>query len=324
MTGSAGMLGSSVYPAFVAAGHDVVATDLEPRPFPGLPMGLLDVRDEAAVERAISQIGPDLVVHMAAETNLEKCELDPEHARRTNVIGTENVARAAVAAGATLVYISTAGIFDGAKEDAYTEADTPHPLSVYGATKLEGEDVVRRLAPRHFVVRAGWMVGGLERDHKFVGKVMNQIRDGATEIRAVVDRLGVPTVADEFAHNLLALVETDAYGLYHMTCRGSGSRYDVAEAIVRHLGRPDIRVTPVGSDYFSEAFFAPRPRSEILVNAALERIGLNRMSHWRVALEAYLDRYLETMPDAADPAPPLDRRPDGRPLAAEADGELAG
>jgi dTDP-4-dehydrorhamnose reductase len=290
ITGSAGMLGSAVFPAFADAGHDIVATDLQPRDVRGLPMRRLDVRDATAVDASVEEVQPDLVLHLAAETDLETCEADPDHAFLTNTIGTHNVALAARRQGATVVYISTAGVFDGAKTDGpYTEFDEPRPINIYGRSKLEGEAIVQRIVPAGFVVRAGWMVGGADRDHKFVAKVIDQIRDGARTIRAVTDKLGTPTYTKDFAQNLLELVGTPFHGLYHMACIGEGSRFDVAREIVAFYGRGDVDVIPVTSVAFASEYPAPRPRSEIMRNYMLDLRGMNRMRPWQVALREYLE-----------------------------------
>jgi dTDP-4-dehydrorhamnose reductase len=283
------MLGSAVYPAFVAAGHEVVATDLEPRQLNGLQMSKLDVRTYSDVEDGIDRSEANLVVHLAAETDLETCEADPDHAYRTNTMGTQNAALACQARGLPMVYISTAGVFDGTKEDGpYDEFDEANPINVYGRSKFEGELLVLRLVPKHFVIRAGWMVGGIDRDHKFVAKIVDQLRSGATTIRAVTDKLGTPTYTQDFAHNLLELIETPFYGRYHMACLGEGSRYDVALEIVDFYGRHDVNVIPVTSEAFANQYPAPRPRSEMLRNYMLELRGMNRMRPWREALREYL------------------------------------
>jgi dTDP-4-dehydrorhamnose reductase len=289
ITGSAGMLGSAVFPAFVDAGHDVVATDLVPRDVAGLPMGTLDVRDAVAVADAIERTHPDLVLHLAAETDLETCEAGSDEAYRTNTIGTHNVALACRESGATLVYISTAGVFDGEKDDGpYIEFDAARPINVYGRSKYEGEIFVLRTVPRSFVVRAGWMVGGADRDHKFVAKVIDQLRNGARTIRAVTDKLGTPTYTQDFALNLLELTGTRFYGLYHMACLGEGSRFDVAREIVAFYGRDDVDVIPVTSEAFAADYPAPRPRSEMMRNYMLDLRGMNRMRPWQTALREYL------------------------------------
>ena len=289
ITGCAGMLGSAVYPAAVAAGHDVVATDLAPRPDLGFPMGTLDVRDASAVRKQIDAARPDVVLHLAAETDLETCEADPDHAYGTNTIGTQNVALASTAVDSLMVYISTAGVFDGEKTDGpYVEFDAARPINNYGRSKFQGELVVEHLHARYFIVRAGWMIGGAQRDHKFVAKVIEQLRAGSRTIRAVTDKLGTPTYAADFAANLLELIGTPFYGRYHMACLGDGSRFDVASEIVAYFGRSDVEVMPVTSDVFAEIYSAPRPRSEIMRNYMLDLRGLNRMRPWRDALKEYL------------------------------------
>jgi len=289
ITGTAGMLGSSVYPAFAAAGHEVVATDLAPRDVSGLPMTRLDVRDYSEMIDAVDRSSADLVLHLAAETDLETCEADPDHAYRTNTIGTHNAALACQARDRALVYISTAGVFDGEKDDGpYDEFDIARPINVYGRSKYEGELLVLRLVRKSFVIRAGWMVGGIDRDHKFVAKIIDQLRSGATTIRAVTDKFGTPTYTRDFAENLLELVESSFYGRYHMACLGEGSRYDVAQEIVAFYGRDDVEVVPVTSEAFADQYPAPRPRSEMMRNYMLELRGMNRMRPWRQALREYL------------------------------------
>jgi dTDP-4-dehydrorhamnose reductase len=288
ITGAAGMLGSSVVPAFADAGHEVTATDLHPRNVGGIELTSLDVRDGPAVAAAVRALRPELVLHLAAETDLEVCEASQDHAYRTNIVGTHNVAIACNQGGARLVYISTAGVFDGEKLDGpYTEFDEARPISVYGRSKFLGEDYVMRLVPESFVVRAGWMIGGGDRDHKFVAKVVEQLRDGATTVRAVTDKLGTPTYVQDFAQNLLELVATPYYGLYHMACLGEGSRFDVAREIVAYYGL-DVEVVPVTSEAFADEYPAPRPRSEMMRNYMLDLRGLNRMRPWDVALRDYL------------------------------------
>lgn len=283
------MLGSAIYPAYVAAGHEVLATDLAPRDVAGLPMAQLDVRDLAEVDHTIRAFLPEIILHLAAETDLETCERSPHHAYQTNTIGTHNVTIASQDAGALLVYISTAGVFDGTKTDGpYTEFDQPRPINVYGRSKYEGERIVQTFAPRSFIVRAGWMVGGGQRDHKFVAKIIDQLRDGAPIIRAVTDKLGTPTYTKDFAANLLTLTSTRYYGLFHMACIGEGSRFDVAREIVR-IYHSRVEVLPATSAEFAERYFAPRPRSEIMRNYMLELRGINTMRPWRTALGEYLE-----------------------------------
>ena len=286
VTGCGGMLGSAMHEQLPRLGHEVIATDLvadEPWLRP------LDVRDKTAVEVVIQRSRPDAVFHLAAVTDLEWCETNPEDAAETNAYATGAIARLCANRGLPLVYISTAGVFDGEKADPYDERDAPAPIMVYGRTKLAGEDAVRAQNARYFIVRAGWMFGGGRKDHKFVYKIAAQIRDGVSELHAVDDKFGTATYTEDFARNLDLLVATDAYGTYHMVCEGGCARFDIAREIARLMGRSDLPVVPVSSEFFEAEYFAPRPRSEMMVNRALREIGLNRMRPWQEALRDYLE-----------------------------------
>jgi dTDP-4-dehydrorhamnose reductase len=289
ITGCAGMLGSAVYPAFINAGHDVTATDLQPQPLNGWPMTALDVRDYHHVRGLIVDTHPRLIVHLAAETDLETCEDDPDHAWLTNTVGTQNVALLAEEFDITLVYVSTAGVFNGEKQYPYDEFDRPAPINIYGRSKYEGEKAVARLR-RHFIVRAGWMIGGGRRDHKFVAKIRSQLDAGATTIYAVTDKIGTPTYTRDFAANLLELVGTPYYGLYHMVNSGMTTRYEVAVEILDALGRDDVLAVPATPGQFDDEYFVPRPRSEVMRNYMLGLRGLDRMRPWQLALRDYLRR----------------------------------
>ena len=273
-TGAKGMLGGYLHTAYRP--EEIVITDIAE----------LDVRSRPSVERAVEQYAPTHVLHFAAETDVDRCEKEPDHAYMTNVIGTLNVALACQKSGVIMVYVSTVGVFGGIdKAEPYTEYDEPSPVSVYGKTKLEGEKVVRELLQRYYIVRAGWMMGGgPERDHKFVGKLAHLIKT-RDEVMAVDDKFGNPTYAKEFVANLRGLVESGYYGLYHSVNSGMCTRYELAVEIARLLGR-NTKVIPVSSAYFPLP--APRPRSEAARNYKLELLGLNKMSDWRVALRDYL------------------------------------
>lgn len=287
ITGSGGMLGNAIFPYFRMRFPRVLATDrnlCEPW------LERMDVTNRYEVKDIFDDFRPDLVLHLAAETNLEYCEANPDVAEAVNALGTETVSEEVRVRDATIVYISTAGVFDGRKEGLYTEADAPNPIMTYGRTKLDGEHVVRERCPKHHVVRAGWMVGGgPSKDHKFVCKILEQIAEGRTHLHAVNDKWGTPTYTHDFAMNLFALLERRAYGTYHMVCEGFGTRYDVAKEIVRLCGRDDLQVEAVDSSFFSEEYPAPRPRSEMLRNENLQKLGLNRMRPWKEALRDYIE-----------------------------------
>ncbi len=298
ITGCGGMLGNAVYPYFLKRCKTVVATD---KKADEAWLSELDVRDSAAVLAAFDDLKPNLVLHLAAETDLEFCEAHPEVAAATNATATHHIAELCRRHNATLVYISTAGVFDGAKQENYTELDAPKPIMVYGQTKFDGENYVRACDGAYYVVRAGWMVGGgPTKDHKFVSKILEQIATGRRVLHAVEDRWGTPTYTHDFANNLFRLLDTKEYGTYHMVCGGSGTRHAVAQEIVAICGRDDIRVEPVGSEFFADEYFAPRPRSEMLVNANLNRLGVNLMRPWQVALREYVHvEYAQLLTGAA-------------------------
>jgi dTDP-4-dehydrorhamnose reductase len=296
-TGAAGMLGTSLVPTFVDAGHDVVATDIDltnPTPWgPGHPpIDWLDVRDRDAIKAAFDDTQPDLLLHLAAETSLEVSDEDPDHAFLTNTVATKYLALECRNRDVPMVFISTAGVFDGEKDGAYTEFDQPNPLNTYGASKFEAEKIVSSLLDRWYIIRAGWMVGGGQgKDHKFVSRILEQVRDGATTIYAVGDKYGTPTYTYDFGRCLLDLLDSDLYGLYHMACEGDGNRYDIASFILGQLGRNDIELVEVESDFFKEEFPSVRPRSEIMRNMALDLQGMNTMRPWPDALTEYLDNH---------------------------------
>jgi dTDP-4-dehydrorhamnose reductase len=290
ITGGAGMLGTSLEVALKRMGCDCITSDIRDDSMPHTEY--LDVRDKNAVFEKMGETSPDIVYHLAAKTDLEQCEASPDEAYRTNVIGTQNVVLAARKSDAIVVYVSTAGVFDGTKRTPYTEFDEPHPINVYGSSKYQGESIVQGLSPRYFIVRAGWMIGGgPERDHKFVSKIMNQIREGRREIACVTDKAGTPTYAPFFSDILHRLVLTGDFGLYHLVCKGITTRLGVAKEILGILGRTDIVLKPVDSTYFSREFPTPRPASEALVNYMLQLKGNDTMRTWQEGLNEYLKAY---------------------------------
>lgn len=285
LAGSGGMLGTALA-ATLGETHEVFCTDLavnEPW------LRACDFRDFAAYKASVMDVRPDILLHVGAHTDLEYCEREPADAYRTNTLAVEHAATLANSLQIPLVYISTAGVFDGAK-DLYDDWDQPNPLGVYARSKYLGETIVQTRVDRHFICRAGWMMGGgKKKDKKFVGKILGQIRAGNKVLKIVDDKFGTPTYTFDFAENLRVLIGTEFYGLYNMVCEGETSRLEVAEEIVRLLRRNgDITIEPVGSAYFAADYSAPRPPSERLVNTKLDLRGINHMRHWKQALDAYL------------------------------------
>ena len=280
VTGAAGMVGSYV---------DELSGEF-PEPLQLTDIGDLDVRDPEAVRTSVATGRFSAVIHLAAETDVDLCEIEPDHAYRTNAIGTHNVALACQAADIPLVYFSSAGVFGGdGSPGPFTEYDEPHPANVYGRTKLAGEEIVDRLLKRYYIIRPGWMMGGRGKDKKFVSKIVGQIRGGSREIKAVIDKVGSPTFARDLVLQMRDLIVSGHYGLYHATDHGVCSRFDVAVRIARAVD-PSVNVHPVSSDEFPLP--APRAASEAMRNLNLELLGLDRMRPWEDALDDYMAEWL--------------------------------
>jgi len=225
---------------------------------------------------------------------LEFCELNADESYLTNTISVENAVYIANEFNIPLLYISTAGIFDGGKA-FYDDWDTPNPLGVYARSKYMGERFVVEMANRYLVCRAGWMMGaGPQKDKKFIQKIMKQLKDGKQELYIVNDKDGTPTYTQDFALNVKALLENEMWGLYNMVCGGQTSRLEVTKELLRLLGLENsIKIQVVGSDYFMKDYFAERPDCERLINRKLNIRKLNLMRDWKVALKDYIDNYYQ-------------------------------
>ena len=280
------MLGDAMYARLEAAGATIKATDINCIES-WLKYG--DVRDFVAIRKSIVDFVPDLIINLAALTDLEFCEKEQENSWLTNGLGAENLGLVANELDVPYVYISTAGIFGG-ERDVYNDFHAPNPLSVYAQSKFYGEQYVRNSVKKHYVLRAGWMMGGGPgKDKKFINKIYKQICAGSTELFVVDDKLGTPTYTVDFANGLCGVVQSDQYGLYNQVCHGAASRFLVAQKFVELMDLSDnVKVTVVPSDYFREQYFAPRPASEKLVNLKLNQRGLNLMRDWHVCLEEYV------------------------------------
>ena len=288
VAGCGGMLGEAVHRVF-AAEHTLRCTDIDVNA-PWLEH--CDFRDAIAYRNSVESFHTELLIHLGAYTDLEFCESHPDDAFSTNTLSAEHAAAIAERIDIPLVYISTAGIFDGAK-DVYDDLDEPNPLGVYARSKYLGEIAVQARISRHFICRAGWMMGGgPQKDKKFVAKIMRQLASGVKQLNVVDDKFGSPTYTVDFANNLAALLRTESYGLYNMVCEGATSRLEVARHLLGILRLDnEIEIAAVSSDHFKTEYFAPRPPSERLANRKLEELGLNLMRDWRIALKDYIRDY---------------------------------
>lgn len=289
LAGSGGMLGEAFHRTMKDKA-ELKCTDIDVNaPW----LSYLDFRDYAAYRKDVLEFKPDFLYHLGAFTDLEFCELHPEETYDTNTLSVENAVHIANELNIPLLYIGTAGIFDGGQQ-TYDDWDTPGPLGHYARSKYLGERFVAENCRQHLVCRAGWMMGGgPTKDKKFIQKLMKQIKGGSKELLVVDDKLGTPTYTVDFARNVDALMDARYWGIYNMVCDGLTGRLEVAQKLVELLGQPDLKVTPVSSDHFAKEYFAKRPPSEQLVARKLRLRKLYMMREWDVCLAEYLKDYYE-------------------------------
>ncbi len=288
IAGCGGMLGEAFYTQF-KDDYILKCTDKDVNES---WLGFLDFRDFDAYKKDVFRFHPDYLFHLGAYTDLEFCETNAEDTYNTNTLAVENAVYLANELDIPLLYISTAGIFDGGKP-LYDDWDVPNPLGHYARAKHAGERFVMENAARYIVCRAGWMMGsGPRKDKKFVQKIMKQLQDGKKELFVVNDKDGTPTYTHDFARNVKLLLQKEYWGLYNMVCGGETSRLEVAQEIIKILGlEGKVKVNEVSSEYFKEEYFADRPPSERLVNSKLNIRNLNIMRDWKVTLKEYLNDY---------------------------------
>jgi len=247
----------------------------------------VSVEDLDSVRSAVTANKPDIVLTTAAFHNVPKCEEDPVRSHAVNSLGALNLARACAAAGATLAYVSTDYVFDGAQRRPYRETDAPNPLNVYGATKLLGEYYTLNHAPRAFVFRVSGIYGTVPcraKGGNFITTMQRAARE-RPEVRVVTDEILTPTPTLEIARAALTILQNGAPGLYHVTAEGECSWFEFAQVIFETLG---IR-TPLSPAAVAD-FPSPvrRPTYSVLEKAALKNQGLPLLPHWRDALVTFL------------------------------------
>lgn len=252
----------------------------------------LDFRDFNSYRNDVREFQPDYLFHIGAHTNLEYCEQHPDDTYATNTLAVENAVFIANELRIPLLYISTAGIFDG-RQETYDDWDEPNPLGHYARSKFAGERFVVQNCRRYLVCRAGWMMGGgPKKDKKFIQKLMAQIKARKKQLFVVDDKLGTPTYTHDFARNVELLIKNEFWGIYNMVCGGVTSRLEIARYLVERVGlAQEITVKPVDSEYFRSEYFAPRPASERLISRKLTLRNLNVMRDWRECLAEYLEDY---------------------------------
>jgi dTDP-4-dehydrorhamnose reductase len=273
ITGAGGQLGIDV--ARVAAEephYDVVTAD----------RAQLDVADRDAVLGACTSLRPDLVIHAGAWTQVDACESDPDRAWRVNALGCRHVAEGARAAGAHLVAVSTDYVFDGTSPRPYTEWDRPNPQSVYGASKLGGEEEVRAVLPGAAIVRTSWVCG--PHGTNMVKTVLRLVAQGGP-LRFVDDQRGCPTFTGDLAGMILQLGSGRRPGIFHVTNQGSTTWYQFARDVVAAAGLDPGVVEPIATSDLVPPRPAPRPANSVLDNAVLRLSGVRLLPDHHEPLE---------------------------------------
>jgi len=269
VTGAGGMLGRDVVLAAANAGHEVV----------GLGRLELDVTSAEAVTAKFELERPDVAINCAAWTDVDGAEEAEEAAMAVNGQGAGNVAAAAAAVGASVVYVSSDYVFDGAKADPYVETDQPAPLSAYGRTKLAGEEATAAANKRHFVVRSSWLFG--TGGSNFV-ETMLRLASTQNEVLVVRDQVGSPTYTWHLAYGLVRLIEGVEFGIHHMAAAGACSWYDFAREIFEQA-KVECRVLSATTDMLGRP--APRPPYSVLTSQRKHAIEL---PSWQDGLAGYL------------------------------------
>jgi dTDP-4-dehydrorhamnose reductase len=272
LTGAKGMLGTDVAKRLNELKIDFIGIDIDE----------LDITDESAVHAFISDYKPNAIIHCAAYTAVDKAEDEPELCMKVNAIGTENLARACREINAAMLYISTDYVFNGEGEMPYETYSPKAPLSVYGKSKLAGEEAVLRHLDKHYIVRVSWVFG--QSGNNFV-KTMLRLAETKDEINVVGDQIGSPTYTVDLAVLLCDMIVSEKYGVYHATNEGFCSWAEFAEKIMK-ASESSCKVNPITTEQYPTK--AVRPKNSRMSKNSLDEAGFERLPVWAEALKRYL------------------------------------
>ena len=276
VTGANGQLGFDVVKKLEQKGHQAHGTVRND----------FDLTDDVDVLSYVQKLKPDVIIHCAAYTNVDQAETDRDNAYKVNALGTKYLAQAANEINAKMVYVSTDYVFDGSANEPY-EVDHPtQPLGVYGETKLDGEEFLKTILERYFIVRTAWVYGA--NGSNFV-KTMLRLGKERGEVGVVADPVGSPTYTVDLASFLVELVETEKYGVYHASNSGICSWYDFAVEIYKQAGI-QVKVNRLTTDQFPRP--AARPKYSVLSKKKIEEQGFTPLRPWEEALSDYLKEIL--------------------------------
>ncbi|MGN4614432.1 dTDP-4-dehydrorhamnose reductase [Bacillus cereus group sp. MYBK71-2] len=242
----------------------------------------LNITDEKQVSEKVLLIQPDIIIHTAAYTQVDQAESDEEVAFKVNAEGTKYLAQAAEAVGAKFCYVSTDYVFDGTKDTPYKTDDQTNPQTVYGKSKLVGEQYTREYCSKSYIVRTSWVFGLY--GNNFV-KTMLRLAEENKELGVVHDQVGSPTYTADLARFIISLVQTDKYGVYHGSNSGVCSWYEFAKEIFKQ-SEIEVIVNPLKTEDFPRP--AVRPKYSVLDKGMIQQNGFEALPDWKVALGNFL------------------------------------
>lgn len=289
ITGSNGQLGNELQKIVSTGKAEIgsVSEEIKNAEVFAMDVDTLDITNLEQVKKVLNEVKPDVVINCAAATNVDGCEANQDLAFKINSLGPRNLAMVAEELGAKIVQVSTDYVFSGVGETPLKECDLVAPVSVYGKTKLLGEEFVRDFSTKYYIVRTAWLYGYV--GHNFVYTMMKLGKDRDT-LNVVNDQLGNPTHANDLAYHIFKLIQTEEYGVYHCTGKGECSWYNFASEIMKLSGR-NCTVNPCTSEEYKSMYpnSADRPAYSSLDNMMLRCTIGDEMRDWKDALKIFMD-----------------------------------
>ena len=289
ITGSNGQLGNELQKIVSTGKAEIgsVSEEIKNAEVFAMDVDTLDITNLEQVKKVLNEVKPDVVINCAAATNVDGCEANQDLAFKINSLGPRNLAMVAEELGAKIVQVSTDYVFSGVGEAPLKECDLVAPVSVYGKTKLLGEEFVRDFSTKYYIVRTAWLYGYV--GHNFVYTMMKLGKDRDT-LNVVNDQLGNPTHANDLAYHIFKLIQTEEYGVYHCTGKGECSWYNFASEIMKLSGR-NCTVNPCTSEEYKSMYpnSADRPAYSSLDNMMLRCTIGDEMRDWKDALKTFMD-----------------------------------
>lgn len=282
VTGVNGQLGYDCVKELSARGyHNVLGIDIQD----------LDITDEEKTKHFIINYRPDVVMHNAAWTQVDKAEENKELVYKVNALGPKYIAEACQKIGAKMVYISTDYVFDGLGDKPFEVDDRKSGLSTYGTSKSQGEDFVKGISDRYFIVRISWVFG--INGNNFI-KTMLRLASTRDEINVVSDQIGSPTYTYDLAKLLCDMIETDKYGVYHATNEGYCSWYELAKYVMECANIQNVRINPITTEEYLKSIpqQAKRPLNSRLSKKSLIDNGFKLLPHWKQSVKSFVEELI--------------------------------